>query len=93
MEEGTDEEHHHRGSRLAIAQLEKRQVQVSDAPPVNWHVPGAPEGVDVVGVPPITVKVAISKMQNLAEHIEERVEGQVEEAQPDEVVWDLKEGA
>lgn len=63
---------------------------MSDAPAMNWHIPSSPENINVVRVPPVAVEVSVSELQNFTEQIEEGVERQVESAQPDEVIWDLK---
>jgi len=42
---------------------------MADTPPVNWHVPGPPEGINIIGIPPITVKVSIGKVQELSHRI------------------------
>lgn len=56
---------------------------------VNRHIPSPPERIDIVGIPPIAVKVAIGKVKQLSHQVQERVEGQIEEAQPHQVVWNL----
>ena len=53
---------------------------------MNRHVPRSPERVDVVRVPPVAVEVSIGEVQQLADQVQERVESQVEEAQPDQMV-------
>lgn len=53
---------------------------------MDRHVPRFPECVDVVRVPPVAVEVSIGEMQQLADQVQERVENQVEEAQPDQMV-------
>ena len=47
---------------------------------MNGHIPGTPEGVDVISVPPVAVEVPVGKVQHLAHQIQVRVERQVEEA-------------
>lgn len=89
VEEGAQEEDGEAGRELSIAHAHDGNVQVTDAPPMNGHVPGAPERVNVVRVPPVAVEVPVGELQDLAEQVHKRVEHQVEEAQPDEVVWDL----
>lgn len=49
---------------------------------MNWHVPGSPEGIDVVGVPPVAVEITIGEVQHLTHQIQVGVKGQVEKAQP-----------
>lgn len=88
VEEGTEEEDRNGGRLLRAAKVDHRKVEVADAPVVHGHVPVAPEDVDVVGVPPVVVELAVGKVQHFAHQVQERVEGQVEEAQPHQVVWD-----
>lgn len=90
VEEGAEEEHSYTGRHLSIAHPHHRNVQVTDTPTMHRHVPGAPERVDVVRVPPVAVEVAVCELQHLSQQVHERVEGQVEEAQPDQVVRYLK---
>ena len=33
-----------------------------NGPSMNWHVPGTPEGVNVVRVPPVAVEITIGKV-------------------------------
>lgn len=56
VEEGTEEEHGDGGHGPGIAEVDHGNVEMSDAPLVDGHVPGAPEDVNVVGVPPVVVK-------------------------------------
>lgn len=87
MEKCTYEENGHACHRAAIAHCDNWNVKMADGPPMYGHVPVAPEGVDVVRIPPITVEVAVSKVKQLADQIEKRVEHYVEHAQPEKVVW------
>lgn len=89
VEKGADEEDDDRRGHFAVPHVKYWQVQMSHAPPMNRHVPRSPEGVDVIRVPPVAVEISISKLQNFSEEVQERMEHQVEEAQPDEVVWNL----
>lgn len=47
---------------------------------MNRHIPRSPEGIDVVGVPPVTVEITIRKVQHLTHQIQIGVKGQVEKA-------------
>lgn len=67
MEECTDEEHRDTGNSATVTHRNDGNVQMPDGPPVHRHVPVAPERVNVVGVPPVTVKVAVRKVQQLAD--------------------------
>lgn len=89
VEEGAQEEDGDAGRELAVAHAHDGDVQVAHTPAMHGHVPGAPERVDVVRVPPVAVEVAVGKLQHLAQQVHERVEHQVEEAQPHQVVGDL----
>lgn len=89
MEEGADEEDDDRRGHFAVSHVKYWQVQMSHAPPMNWHVPRSPEGVDVIRVPPVAVEISIGELKNFSEKVQEGMEHQVEEAQPDEVVWNL----
>lgn len=57
---------------------------------MHWHVPCSPESVDVIRVPPVAVEIPIGEVQQFTQQIEERVEHQVEEAQPYQMVWYLQ---
>lgn len=63
---------------------------MAQRPQVHGPVPRAPEGGDVVGVPPVAVEVAVREVQQLAHQVQERVERQVEETQPYQMVWNLE---
>lgn len=89
VEEGADEEDDEGCDRFAVSHVKYWQVQMPHAPPMNRHVPRSPEGVDVIRVPPVAVKVSISELKNFSEKVQEGMEHQVEEAQPDEVIWNL----
>ena len=68
----------------------KRFVEMSDTPFVDWKVPHLPELDDVVCVPPVGVEVSIGELHYLADRVQEGVEQQVEPGQPDQVVGKLK---
>lgn len=53
------------------------------------QVPTAPEHVDVVGVPPVVIEVPVGKVKQLPDQVQERVEHDVEECQPQQMVRDL----
>lgn len=53
------------------------------------QVPTAPENVDVVGVPPVVVEVPVGKVKQLPDQVQEGVEHDVEEYQPQQMVRDL----
>lgn len=89
VEECAEQEDDQRGHCFAVSLVDDWDVEVAHAPSVNGHIPGTPKRVDVVRVPPVTVEITIGKMQEFTNQIEERVEGQIEEAQPGEVVGDL----
>lgn len=57
---------------------------------MHGHVPRPPEDVDVVRVPPIAIEISIGEMQQFTDQIQKRVERQVEEAQPDQMVRYLR---
>lgn len=62
MEEGTDKEYNYRRGLFAIAHINYRNVQMANAPSMHRHVPCAPECVNIIRIPPIRVKVAVSKI-------------------------------
>lgn len=90
MEEGTDEEHDSRSTELAITHVNERYVDVTDAPSVHRHIPCSPKRVHIVGIPPVTVKVSVRKMHNFTDEVEQRMECQVEHAQPYKMIGNLK---
>lgn len=57
---------------------------------MHRHVPCSPEGVDVIRVPPVAVEISVGEVQQLAHQIQERMEHQVEEAQPDQMIRYLR---
>ena len=57
-----------------------------DAPLVDGKVPVLPEFLQVRRVPPVVVEVPVSKVEELPDCVEEGVEVDVEEAEPDDVV-------
>jgi len=46
---------------------------------MNRHVPCSPEYINIIGIPPITVEVSISKVQQLTNQVQKRMEHQVKE--------------
>jgi len=74
MEDGTEKKDNSRGLSWGISHLDHRDVEMTHAPPMNWHVPCTPEGVNVIRIPPITIKIAICKIQQFADRIKKRVE-------------------
>lgn len=89
MEQRWDQEHNGAGNALTVSHLHHGDVDVPHGPAVNRHVPRAPERVDVVGVPPVVVEVAVRKVHQLSHQVEEGVEVDVEETQPYQMVWNL----
>ena len=75
--------------RDRVPGAQHRLEDVSDAEPVDGHVPRLPELEDVVGVPPAVVELAVGEAQQLPAQVEHRVEHQVEARQPDHVVRNL----
>ena len=59
---------------------------MSDAPLVDGQVPVLPEFLQVGRVPPVVVEVPVSKVEKFSYSVEEGVEVDVEEAEPDDVV-------
>ena len=59
---------------------------MSDAPLVDGQVPVLPEFLQVGRVPPVVIEVPVSKAEEFPESVEEGVEVDVEEAEPDDVV-------
>lgn len=57
---------------------------------MHGHIPRPPEDVDVVRVPPIAIEISIGEMQQFTDQIQKRVERQVEEAQPDQMIRYLR---
>ena len=51
-------------------------------PAMNWHIPRAPEHIDIRCVPPIAVKVTICEFENLAQHVEIGMETEIEPDKP-----------
>jgi hypothetical protein len=47
-------------------------------------VPGSPVGADTTHVPPLTIELAVSKLQHFGQSIEERLEKGEEAAEPAE---------
>ena len=59
---------------------------MSDAPLVDGQVPVLPEFLQVGRVPPVMIEVSVSKVEKFSYSVEEGVEVDVEEAEPDDVV-------
>lgn len=79
-------EHNESGVKFAVSFFGDGSVNVSDGPHVHWHIPSAPEYGYIVGVPPIRVELSVCELQQLTHQVQERVEAQVEKAQPYEMV-------
>ena len=60
---------------------------MSDAPFMHRKVPVLPEFLQVWRIPPVVIEVPVSKAEEFPESVEEGVEVDVEEAEPDDVVW------
>lgn len=86
MEKSRYEKYHSTGCDLAIAVRSDGDVDVSHGPAVHRHVPRPPEHLDVIGVPPVVIEITIRKVQQFSYQVEERVEHEIEEAQPEEMV-------
>ena len=54
---------------------------------VDGKVPVLPKFLQVGRVPPVVVEVPVSEAEELPDGVEEGVEVDVEEAEPDDVVW------
>ena len=57
-----------------------------DAPLVHGKVPVLPEFLQVGRVPPVMIEVPVPETEELPDSVEEGVEVDVEEAEPDDVV-------
>ena len=53
---------------------------------MHWQVPVLPEFSQVWRVPPVFVEISVSEAEELPDSVEEGVEVDVEEAEPDDVV-------
>jgi hypothetical protein len=82
MEEGRYEENHSTCRYLAVSLFSDRYVDVTHCPHVHGHVPRTPEHGDIIGVPPVAIKPSISEVKQLSHQIQERVESQIEKAEP-----------
>jgi len=40
----------------------KRTIYSPHSPAMHWHVPSSPERIDIVGIPPVAVKIPICKV-------------------------------
>lgn len=78
MEESTDEEDSNTGCYLTIAHSNQWDVEVTNGPPMNGHIPRSPEGIDIVRIPPIAIEITIGELENLTHQVQERMEGNVE---------------
>ena len=54
---------------------------------MHGKVPVLPEFLQVGRIPPVVIEVPVSKAEEFPESVEEGVEVDVEEAEPDDVVW------
>ena len=59
---------------------------MSDAPLVDGQVPVLPKFLQVGRVPPVMIEVPVPETEELPDSVEEGVEVDVEEAEPDDVV-------
>ena len=59
---------------------------MSDAPFMHRKVPVLPEFLQVGRIPPVVIEVPVSKAEEFPESVEEGVEVDVEEAEPDDVI-------
>lgn len=80
MKECTDKEHNNRSGRFAVAHVHHGNVQMANAPSMHRHIPCTPKCVRIVGIPPVTVEIAIGKVQQFADQIQKRMKRQVEKA-------------
>lgn len=55
--------------KLGEASLGDGFVNMSDGPHMYWHVPGAPKYGYVVGIPPISVELAVCELQQLSHQV------------------------
>ena len=53
---------------------------------MHWQVPVLPEFSQVWRVPPVFIEISVSEAEELPDSVEEGVEVDVEEAEPDDVV-------
>lgn len=63
------------GVKFAESQSCDGFIHVSYGPHVHGHVPGTPEYGYVVGIPPISVELAVCELQQLTHKVQERMEG------------------
>ena len=56
---------------------------------MDGDVPGLPEGLDALRVPPVLVELAVSKLEELPHQVHGGVEQSVEAEQPEQVVGKL----
>lgn len=62
VEESANKEDSHRRHIFTIPHLHYWNIQMPHSPAMHWHVPSSPERIDIVGVPPIAVKIPICKV-------------------------------
>lgn len=74
MEKCADKEYDQWCGRSIVAQIGDWYVNVAHAPSMHWHIPWAPERVDIVGVPPIAIEVPVGKVQQFTDQIQKWVE-------------------
>lgn len=74
MKKGTEEKDSNTSKRFTISHADDRQVKMSNSPTVHRHVPSPPKRVDVIGVPPIAIEIAISELEHLPHQIQKRME-------------------
>lgn len=57
---------------------------------MDGNIPSLPEVPDILGIPPITIELPVSKEKQLTHKIHQRVKDQVETQQPEEMVGKLQ---
>lgn len=48
--------------KASIVLLLETEIDSPYGPTMHWHVPSSPERIDIVGVPPVGVKIPICKV-------------------------------
>lgn len=71
MKERANKEHNERSRLPAISFINRRNIDMPNTPPMNGHIPRAPECIRIVGIPPVAIKVSIREMHQLAHQIQE----------------------
>lgn len=56
-------------------------------PKVNWQIPSFPILLNATTIPPISIKVTISKVQNLSNDIKPKMEESIEASNPKHSIW------